>query len=152
VRTAKDDDKGRRLAMDGWSSPDSEQGKRFLGSLFSQEEQKISLIGEDISIVGTLHFAEGVVRLDGQVEGKVIGPGTVIIGKKGLLRGDLKVNRLILSGRLEGTAVTSESTYIAPTGKLLGTVQTPRLVIDEGGIFDGESQFVAREEPAEGSS
>jgi cytoskeletal protein CcmA (bactofilin family) len=143
----------RGLGMDGsLYSPNSEKGKKFLGSLFSQEEQKISLVGEEISIVGTLHFETGVVRLDGRVEGKIIGRGTVIIGEKGLLQGDLQASRLILSGRLEGTAATSESTYIAPTGKLFGTVQTSKLVIDEGGIFEGESQFVEREEPVASSS
>lgn len=139
--------------MDGpLNAPSRVQGKKFLGSLFSQEEQKVSLIGEGISIVGTMHFETGVVRLDGRWEGKIIGRGTVIIGEKGLLRGDLQVGRLILSGRLEGTAATTESTFIASTGKLLGTVRTSQLVIDEGGVFEGESQFVQKEEPGASSS
>ena len=134
--------------MDGpLNSPNLEQGKKLFGSLFSQEKQKISLIGEGISIAGTLHFEAGVIRLDGRWEGKIIGRGTLIIGEKGLLQGDVQISRLILSGRLEGTAATSESTYIAPTGKLFGTVRTSQLVIDEGGIFEGESHFVQREEP-----
>jgi cytoskeletal protein CcmA (bactofilin family) len=139
----------RGLGMDGpLNSPNMEQGKKFLGSLFSQEGQEISLIGEGISIAGTLNFEAGVVRLDGHWEGKIIGRGTVIIGEKGLLQGDLQVSKLILSGRLEGTAATSESTYIAPTGKLFGIVRTSQLVIDEGGILEGESQYLGREEPA----
>jgi cytoskeletal protein CcmA (bactofilin family) len=138
----------RGLGMDGpLNSPRMEQGKNFLGSLFSQEEQKISLISEGLSIEGTLHFEAGVVRLDGRWQGKIIGCGTLIIGENGLLQGDLQASRLILSGRLEGTAATSESTHIAPTGKLFGIVRTSQLVIDEGGIFEGESQFVEREGP-----
>jgi cytoskeletal protein CcmA (bactofilin family) len=76
----------------------------------------------------------------------------VIIGEKGVLQGDLQVSRLILTGRLEGTAATSEITHIAATGKLIGTVRTSQLVIDEGGIFEGESQYVEREGPAASSS
>jgi len=136
----------RGVGMDGpLSSANMEQGKKFLGSLFSEEGQEISLIGEGISVEGTLHFEAGVVRLDGRWQGKIIGRGTVIIGEKGLLQGDLQVSRLILTGRLEGTAATSESTHITPTGKLFGTVRTSKLVIDEGGILEGESQHVERE-------
>ena len=138
----------RGLGMDGpLSSPNMEQGRKFFGSLFSEEGQEISLIGEGISIEGTLHFEAGVVRLDGRWQGKIIGGGTVIIGEKGLLQGDLQVSKLILTGRLEGTAATSESTHIAPTGKLFGTVRTSRLVIDEGGILEGKSQYLEREGP-----
>jgi len=134
--------------MDGsLSSVNMEHGKKFLGSLFSEEGHEISLIGEGMSIEGTLHFEEGVVRLDGRWQGKIIGRGTVIIGEKGLLQGYLQVGRLILTGRLEGTAATSESTHIAPKGKLFGTVRTSQLVIDEGGILEGESQYLEREGP-----
>ena len=66
----------RGLGMDGpLSSPNMEQGKKFLGSLFSEEGQEISLLGEGITIEGTLHFETGVVRLDGRWQGKIIGRG-----------------------------------------------------------------------------
>jgi cytoskeletal protein CcmA (bactofilin family) len=96
--------------------------------------------------VGTLNFESGVVRVDGRLQGKIIGGGTLIIGEGGILQGEIHVSRLILCGRAEGTVGTSQFTHIAPTGKLFGKVQTPQLVIDEGGIFDGESKFMDREE------
>lgn len=116
-----------------------EGGRKFLGSLFSPEDRVVSLIGEGSWIVGTVNFAEGVVRLDGRLEGKIIGNGTLIVGEKGMLQGEMSVGTLILCGKVEGMVAASDRAHISPTGKLFGRVQTAQLVIEEGGIFEGES-------------
>ncbi|MBU1206111.1 MAG: polymer-forming cytoskeletal protein [Proteobacteria bacterium] len=123
-----------------WTSPNRRPKKRFLGSIFTKEEQGISLIGEGSSVVGTLHFGDGVVRLDGRLDGGIFGQGTLIIGPEGLFQGEMKVSTLILCGRVEGTVIASERAHITPTGKLLGRVQAAQLIIEEGGILDGKSE------------
>jgi cytoskeletal protein CcmA (bactofilin family) len=60
------------------------------------------MIGKGLSVRGTLHFGDGVVRLDGHLEGKVIGRGTVVVGEEGSLRGEMEVDVLIFGGRVEG--------------------------------------------------
>ena len=105
------------------------------------------MIGEGMSVVGTLHFGEGVVRLDGHLEGKVIGRGTQVIGEKGNLQGETEVGTLILGGRVEGKVKVTGLAHITPTGKLFGKVRTSQLVIDQGGIFEGEGESRKKEEP-----
>jgi len=126
--------------------------KKFLGSLFSGEEQAISLIGEGLWVEGTLKFGAGVVRLDGRLQGKVIGQGTLIVGEKGLLQGEMDVEVLILCGRVEGRVAASTHAHIKPTGKLFGKIQTSQLVIDEGGMFEGESNSIPPTLPSTASS
>jgi len=126
--------------------------KKFLGSLFSGEEQAISLIGEGLWVEGTLKFGPGVVRLDGRLQGKVIGRGTLIVGERGLLQGEMDVETLILCGRVEGRVAVSTHARITPTGRLFGKIQTSQLVIDEGGIFEGESNCIPPTLPSTGSS
>ncbi len=123
-----------------WTSPNRRPKEKFLGSIFTKEEQGISLIGEGLSVVGTLHFGDGVVRLDGRLDGGIFGRGILIIGREGLFQGEMKVSTLILCGRIEGTVIASERAHITPTGKLLGRVQAPQLVIEEGGILEGKSE------------
>ena len=125
--------------------------KKFLSSIFSKEDQPISLIGTGISVVGTLNIHEGVLRLDGRLEGKIIGPGTLIMGEKGLLQGEIDVGRVILSGRVEGKVTALEFIHIAPTGKLIGAALTTQLIIEEGGIFEGEGQTLQSEQPVAGT-
>ena len=122
-----------------WASPIRRPKKKFWGSIFTKEEREVSLIGEGISVVGALHFGDGVVRLDGRLDGKIFGQGILIIGRKGLFHGEMRVSGLVLSGRIEGTVIASERAHIAPTGKLFGKVQACRLIIEEGGILEGKS-------------
>jgi cytoskeletal protein CcmA (bactofilin family) len=64
------------------------QGEEKLWGRFSRRErQALSLIGEGITVVGSLYFGDGEVRLDGRLEGKILGHGTLIIGEKGSLQG-----------------------------------------------------------------
>jgi cytoskeletal protein CcmA (bactofilin family) len=114
--------------------------KKWLGGLFSSEESVISLIREGVSIEGTVDFGDAVVRLEGHLQGKMIGRGTLVIGEKGLLQGELQVGKLVLAGRMEGKVNVAEWARIVSTGKLLGTIYAPQLIIEEGGIFEGESK------------
>jgi cytoskeletal protein CcmA (bactofilin family) len=114
--------------------------KKLLGRFFSPQEQPLTILCEGISVVGSIQFGEGVVRLDGRLEGKISGQGTLIIGEKGSLQGELEVNTLILNGRVEGRVSTTTITHITPTGRLFGKVQSSGLVIDPGGILDGEGK------------
>ena len=134
------------------TSDNKEPEKKFLSGIFSKEDQAISLIGEGISVEGTLNLQDSVLRLDGHLEGKIIGQGTLIMGEKGLLQGEIQIGRLILGGRVEGRVTAQEGIHITPTGKLFGSAQTSQLIIDEGGILDGESKSLQPEESLPGSS
>jgi cytoskeletal protein CcmA (bactofilin family) len=114
--------------------------KKMLGRFFSPQEQPFTILCEGISVVGSIQFGNGVVRLDGQLEGKISGQGTLIIGEKGSLQGELEVSTLILNGRVQGKVSTTSITHITSTGKLFGKIQSSRLIIDPGGIFDGEGK------------
>jgi len=117
------------------------QGDEKLWGRFSRRErQALSLIGEGITVVGSLDFGDGEVRLDGRLEGKILGQGTLIIGEKGSLQGEADVGALVLHGRVDGIVVASDSIRITRTGRLCGRVHAVRFVMEEGGIFEGESE------------
>jgi len=139
--------------MDAPLTPsDKQPEKKFLSGIFSKEDQAISLIGEEISVVGTLDLQDNVLRLDGRVEGKIIGQGTLIMGEKGRFQGEIQVGRVILGGRVEGRVTAPEGINITLTGKLFGTALTSQLIIDEGGIFEGESKPLRPEDSLAGST
>jgi cytoskeletal protein CcmA (bactofilin family) len=119
--------------------------KKLRGRFFSPQEQPITILCEGISVVGSIQFGDGVVRLDGQLEGKISGQGTLIIGEKGSLQGELEVSTLILNGRVQGKVSTTSITHITPTGRLFGEIRSSRLVIDPGGILDGVGKTLKSE-------
>jgi cytoskeletal protein CcmA (bactofilin family) len=121
------------------ASPSRKSKKKILGSIFTKEEQGISLIGEGLSVVGTLNFDDRVVRLDGHLEGEIFGRGVLIMGREGRFHGEMRVRTLILCGRIEGTVIAYELAHIKPSGKLFGRIQASQLIIEEGGMLEGQS-------------
>jgi len=120
--------------------------KRFFGRQGAPQEQPITMIGEGISVVGMMQIGGGVVRLDGHLEGKIIGPGTLVIGERGFLQGEAEVNTLILNGKLEGSVIAAATVHVTPTGKLFGKIQAAHLIIDQGAVFEGEGRTVKKED------
>jgi len=105
-----------------------------------REKQTLSFVGEGITVIGSMDFGDGEVRLDGRLEGKILGHGTLIIGEKGSLQGEVDVGALVLHGRVDGIVVASDSIRITRTGQLCGRLYAVRFVMEEGGIFEGESE------------
>lgn len=87
-------------------------------------------------IQGELSF-EDTFRVDGKVVGKVTSKGDLVVGERGEVDGDVQVGRIYVSGTLKGTAKAITRIEITAGGRLLGDIQTPTLVIEEGGFYEG---------------
>ena len=108
-------------------------------------ERSVTLIGEDISLNGTIQMDRGTIRLDGRLEGAIVGRGLLLIGEKGFFRGEVQVDTLILCGHAEGILTIFDRTQITSTGTLMGKLRTRHLTVEEGGRFDGEGETLMGE-------
>ena len=88
--------------------------------------------------------SEGIFRLDGIMEGEISHSGTLIIGETAVIKGNVVANVLILNGQLEGEVNAKERMEIHSRGKLYGSVNTPILVIQDGGTFEGNCKMSAK--------
>ena len=70
-------------------------------------ESVISIIGPGMRIVGDCE-TDGTVRIEGNVEGSVRAGKAVVVGKDGLVKGDIITQDAVISGRVQGT-LTAES-------------------------------------------
>ncbi|MCX8069065.1 MAG: polymer-forming cytoskeletal protein [Thermodesulfovibrionales bacterium] len=98
-----------------------------------------SLIGEKSEFTGNI-ITEGTCRIDGKLYGN-IKADWVIIGERGMIKGDISSRGVIIGGTLEGNIKADEIVEIKTTGKLTGDIQTMKLSVSEGGIFEGRSQI-----------
>jgi cytoskeletal protein CcmA (bactofilin family) len=92
-------------------------------------------------IQGELHF-DDTFRVDGKVTGKVLSKGDLVIGEGGEVSGEIEVGRLYVSGKVEGTIRTSRRTELTAGGRILADIETPSLVIEDGGFFKGSCSMV----------
>ncbi len=103
------------------------------------EENNVYL-GKNSFFEGRL-TVEGVFRLDGNVQGEIFQKGTLIVSETAIVKGKVEVSALILNGLVEGEVNAKERIEIHSKGKLLGTISTPVLVIQDGGVFEGNCKM-----------
>jgi len=84
---------------------------------------------------------EGVFRLDGKVQGEIFHKGTLIMSETAIVKGKIEVSALILNGMVEGEVNAKERIEIHSRGRLFGTLSTPVLVVQDGGVFEGNCKM-----------
>ncbi len=79
------------------------------------------------------------LHIDGEFEGNINAKDVVMVGKSGVVRGDVRANSLIVSGRFIGN-VSANVLEIKPQGRVEGSVEVTEFVIERKGVFMGESK------------
>ncbi|HEX7181752.1 MAG TPA: polymer-forming cytoskeletal protein [Thermoanaerobaculia bacterium] len=98
-------------------------------------------------IQGELRF-QTTFRVDGKFNGVVVSEGELIVGQGGEVEGDLHVGQIVISGIVRGTIRASRRIHLSQTGKLFADIDTPSLVVEDGGFFEGRCSMVREEAKA----
>ncbi|HQE74553.1 MAG TPA: polymer-forming cytoskeletal protein [Myxococcota bacterium] len=105
---------------------------------FSGSEE--TLLGRGAEFNGTLTFKDSV-RIEGKLTGEISSDGTLIIGEGGEVQAEIKVDTVIIQGRLVGNVQAKSAVELLATGFLKGNVTTVSLNIHKGAIFNGTSSM-----------
>lgn len=84
---------------------------------------------------GTLH-AESDIRIDGELKGSLVCKGKVIIGETGKIEGDIKCVNAVIEGVFDGIINVSELLHIKETARINGEINTDKLIVQSGAIFN----------------
>lgn len=95
-------------------------------------------LGPSSSVRGELE-AEGGIRIDGKFEGSVTSESNVIIGEGARVVADVSGINVTVAGYVEGHVTAAGRLEILATGRVDGDVRVGSILIEEGGIFHGES-------------
>lgn len=96
----------------------------------------ISIIGPGMTIVGDCE-TDGTVRIEGSMEGSVKAGKAVVIGKQGVVTGDIITQDAVVSGRVEGKIVAASRLELQATCHIEGEVHTRRMQLEEGAVLNG---------------
>ena len=86
---------------------------------------------------GTLR-ADGTLRIDCNMKGRIVSGGTLVLGEHALVEGDIDGNIVLVGGRFSGKIRATSRVAIQPNAIVTGDIQTPCLMIEPGGVFDGQ--------------
>ena len=94
-------------------------------------------VGHGTTLTGETHF-QSILRVDGQLTGRVTSDsGTLIIGSTGRINANVAVAAAIINGVVNGDIVVTERLEIGKSARVVGNIQAPILVIEEGAVFEG---------------
>lgn len=84
----------------------------------------------------------GLLRIDGVFYGKVKTNGKVLVGKNGVAECTIISGTVVVGGKVKGDILATERITLLSTGELIGNIKTPRLVIEEGVVFEGTCEII----------
>ncbi|MBF0541675.1 MAG: polymer-forming cytoskeletal protein [Nitrospirae bacterium] len=113
--------------------------------LTNKDNGYISIVAADCSFFGNFS-SNGILRIDGNLEGKVI-CDWLIIGESAKVKGEFHVRGITVSGILTGNIHASELVEITEFGNISGEIKTKHMSIEDGGTFEGLS--IMPDEPME---
>jgi len=99
-----------------------------------------SMLGQGCKVKGDIEI-QGTMRIDGHFEGSISCPETLIIGKTGVVKADVKVKNAVIGGKLIGNIVGTSKIELQSGSHVEGDISTARLVIDEGVFFEGNCKM-----------
>lgn len=108
-----------------------------------------AFLGEGTQFKGVLSFA-GAVRIDGHLEGEIVGQELLIIGEPAQVKAEIEVGTLVVSGRVQGSISARERVELLRPGRVTGTIRTPCLVVAEGAVFNGNCEMAGPDEEPTG--
>jgi cytoskeletal protein CcmA (bactofilin family) len=113
---------------------------------YSQESSLwAGFLDKAVRLEGTMEI-NGTLRLEAHVKGTIISSQTLMLGDNAHVEGQIEGNHVMISGRFDGVIFAKGRVEIQPKGIVTGEIHTPCLVIEPGGIFDGQCHMLAASE------
>lgn len=99
-----------------------------------------SSLGHDTVVSGRLSFTVPT-RIDGTLRGEVRASEMLVVGEDAIVEGVIRALKLVVLGQVHGEVRGAERVEIGTGGRLVGTVETHSLVVQEGGCLDGDCRI-----------
>ncbi len=103
-------------------------------------ESVISIIGPGMRIVGDCE-TDDTVRIEGKVEGSVRAGKAVVVGKDGIVEGDIVTQDAVVSGHVKGTVTAESRLELQATSRVEGQVFARRMQLEDGAVLNGTIQM-----------
>jgi len=101
------------------------------------EPAGLTIIAIGTTIVGDV-ASEGVVKVEGNVEGTIRAGSQLLVAQGALIRGDIFAAEIVAGGEIHGGVNAAERVEIQAGAMVDGDIRTPRIHIADGGRVNGQ--------------
>lgn len=99
-----------------------------------------SLVSVNVRVAGDVIFSGGV-RIDGQVDGNVVGKdgdhSLLVLSEKGAITGNVKVYDAVINGAVAGDIEVEHFLELQPNARVSGNITYRQLQMECGASIDG---------------
>ncbi len=106
----------------------------------SPPEQVISIIGPGMRVVGDCD-SDGAIRVEGMVQGNIRAGKAVVVGKDGVVDGDISTQDAVIAGTVRGVLRAESRLEVQASSRIEGEVIAARMQLEEGAIVNGTIQM-----------
>ncbi|MGI8640740.1 MAG: bactofilin family protein [Pyrinomonadaceae bacterium] len=111
-----------------------------------KEGRLSGFVGNGTVLTGETNF-QTMLRVDGHLTGRVTSEnGTLVVGSTGRVDANIVVAAAVINGAVNGDIVAAEKIELGRTARVVGNIQTPRLILEDGAILEGSCSMLKAKE------
>ena len=117
--------------------------EKFPSSTPSLEEEGFQMyLGQKSRLSGVLKV-QGMMRIDGFVEGEIYGSDLIQVGKEGTMEGTVFAKDIVAQGPLRGEIAAQSKVQLLAPATLEGKIESPVFLLEEGVFVNGTVKMEA---------
>jgi cytoskeletal protein CcmA (bactofilin family) len=95
-----------------------------------------SVLDAQVTVRGDIE-TDGMLRIDGRLEGNIKRASVVLLGAGASINGDVNARELVVGGRIVGNIVAEARVEVEATAEVDGDIEADAILIHEGGAVRG---------------
>lgn len=99
-------------------------------------EAALSIIAAGMRITGDID-TNGTIKIDGRIEGSVIGARQLMLGRSGAIHGNVHAGEVVVGGTVDGSIAADERLELQGSAIVNGDIETKSIVVLEGARING---------------
>ena len=108
-----------------------------------EDEDFDTILSKDIDFSGTLNF-EKPFLIRGRLSGNIVSRGVLVVDEDAVVEANISASRVVIRGSVKGNVTATEKVELTISGKLIGNVTAPEILMETGCTFNGRCNMTGK--------
>ncbi|MHB1297392.1 MAG: bactofilin family protein [Gemmatimonadaceae bacterium] len=99
-------------------------------------ETTLSIVSAGTSVTGDIE-CDGILKVEGRIDGSVKRARQVMLAKEGAIHGDVTAQEVVVGGVIHGNVTASDRLELQTTAVVNGEIATKSIIVMEGARING---------------
>lgn len=110
------------------------------GNLNADNPDRLNVIVSGSKVIGDM-ITESNLRIDGEIIGNISSSAKIVIGKTGIVNGNINCNDADIEGNVSGDLKIEALLTLRTSANIEGNISTVKLQMEEGAEFSGSCRM-----------